>query len=242
MKYHANIGLSAAVCLFLLAGNCCLLASDTGPAGLPAASGGKTNLSNVATVVDSPLELAASTNEMANLDDKHRLAVGDTLSFRIVEDLDDPQSLVVADSGDLAVPYLGRVPARSKTCRQLAFEIKAALEKTYYYHATVILALDKMVLSLGRVYLAGPFRTPGPQDIPSDEVLTLSKAILRAGGFSEVADGHKVTVIRKVGPDGNDTKTYTVDVQKIFDEGKVNLDMPLEPGDLIVVPERLVRF
>ena len=72
-------------------------------------------------------------------------------------------------------------PRRGQTCGQLALEIKAALEKDYYYHATVILAVDAMAKSHGRVDLVGAVRLPGPVELPGDEVVTLSKAILRAG-------------------------------------------------------------
>jgi polysaccharide biosynthesis/export protein len=183
------------------------------------------------------------TNSMQLLDDHYKLAIGDQLSFRILQDEDEPpKQLLVTDSGDLEVPYIGRVPAAGKTCKQLAFELKRALEKDYYYQATVILAVDQRAKSRGKVYLVGPVRNPGPQDIPSDETLTLSKAILRAGGFTDLAERHNVRIIRR-SPDGApDTRVLTVDVAQIFDKGRVQLDVPLQPGDLIVVPERLVRF
>src|SRR5262245_47591353 len=44
-------------------------------------------------------------------DDKYRLRVGDRVSLQIVEDRDSPRSIVVADSGELDVPYIGRVVA-----------------------------------------------------------------------------------------------------------------------------------
>jgi polysaccharide export outer membrane protein len=194
------------------------------------------------------LSTTASTNGMDALDDKHRLAIGDKLSFRILEDLDDPKEplepkpLFVTDSGDIEIPYIGRVPAENKTCKQLALELKAALEKEYYYDATVILAVDFMTKSRGRVYLVGPVRVPGPQEIPSDEVLTLSKAILRAGGFNDYADRHNVKVTRKASAAEGEKRTFIVDVAQIFDKGKTESDLPLEPGDLIYVPERLIRF
>jgi len=194
------------------------------------------------------LSLIAATNSMETLDDKHRLAIGDKLSFRIMEDLEDPKEalepkpLFVTDSGDIEIPYIGRVPAENKTCKQLARELKTALEKEYYYQATVILSVDFMTKSRGRVYLVGPVRVPGPQEIPSDEVLTLSKAILRAGGFSDYADRQNVKVNRKASGAESEKKTFSVDVAEIFDKGKVERDLPLEPGDLIYVPERLIRF
>jgi protein involved in polysaccharide export with SLBB domain len=211
------------------------------------------------------------TNSAFVLDDKHKLAIGDRLSFRILEDEVDPKEVplpfFVTDSGDLEVPYIGRVPAENKTCRQLAAEIKTALEKEYYYQATVILAVDVMTKSHGRVYLVGAVRLPGPVELPGDEVVTLSKAILRAGGFTDYADRRHVKVTRKdtTGKDAvandavtkdamaktatgkaatgkDDKQTFVVDVGEIFDKGKIETDLTLEPGDLIFVPDRLIRF
>ena len=120
-----------------------------------------------------------------------------------------------------------------------ARELKTALENEYYYQATVIIAVDLMAKSRGKVYLVGPVRMPGPQEIPSDEVLTLSKAILRAGGFGNFADRKNVKITRKVG--GQD-KTFVVNVIDILEKGKTTDDLPLEPGDFIYSPERSIRF
>jgi protein involved in polysaccharide export with SLBB domain len=208
---------------------------------LACAADAPTNSSRTNLPAGTPLPLALGATSMATLDDSHKLAIGDLLSFRIEEDQDDqPKSLMLTDSGDVDVPYIGRLPAEGKTCKQLAFEIKRALEKDYYYQATVVLAVDQRAKSRGKVYLVGPVHNPGPQDIPSDEILTLSKAILRAGGFTELAERHNVRIIRRTA--AADKQVLVVDVAQIFDKGKVELDPPLQPGDLVVVPERLVRF
>lgn len=199
------------------------------------------SVSPAASVVTTNVALTGSTNSMDALDDKHRLAIGDRLSFRIVEDEEDPKPLFVTDSGDLEVPYLGRFPAVGKTCKELARDLKAELEREYYYQATVIVAVDVMAKSRGKVYLVGPVRMPGPQEIPSDEVLTLSKAILRAGGFNDFADKHKVKVTRRPAGAGTE-KSFTIDVGEVLEKGRTESDLPLEAGDLIYVPERLIRF
>ena len=176
------------------------------------------------------------------LDDHHKLALGDQLSFRIIEDEEDPLSMTVTDSGDVECPYIGRFPAENKTCKQLANGIKAALEKDYYFEATVVIAVDLKAKTRGRVYLVGALRIPGPQEILTDETLTLSKAILRCGGFTDFADKKNVKVTRKTGPNDTDKQTFIVNVGQIYDNGKVETDVPLEPGDLILVPDRKVRF
>jgi polysaccharide export outer membrane protein len=201
----------------------------------------KTNVSAPSNALaNSPAR--ASTNTADVLDDKYKLAIGDKLSFRIVEDEDDPKPLVVTDSGDLEVPYIGRYPALGKTCKSLAQELKTELCKDYYYQATVILAVDSMTKSRGKIYVVGAVHAPGPQDIPSDEVLTLSKAILRAGSFGDFADKHNVKVTRKDAADQKGEQTFTVNVAQILEKGKTDADIPLEAGDFVYVPERSIRF
>ena len=40
----------------------------------------------------------------------------------------------------------------------------------------------------------------------------------------------------------DDKETFTVDVGEIFDKGKIETDLTLQNGDLIYVPDRLIRF
>jgi polysaccharide export outer membrane protein len=178
------------------------------------------------------------TNSMSVLDDKKRLGSNDYVSFRVVEDRDlESQHLRVNDNGELEVPYIGLVPARGQTCRELAYAIKGALEKEYYYHATVILAVDRVSeKSRGRVYVYGSVKGQGPQEIPADESYTVSKAIIRAGGFGDFANKRKVKVTRKNGKD------FTIDLKRVIEEGRTEEDMVLQPDDQIYVPQRLINM
>jgi len=182
----------------------------------------------------------AYTTSMNVLDDTRTLRVGDQLSVRILEDKKPPFALTVTDSGEVEVPMIGRVPAKTKTCKSLAYAIKAPLERDYYYKATVIVGLDQAGLkSPGRVYLTGQVRTQGPLDIPPDEILTVSKAILRAGGFGDFANQKKVKLVRTK---NGTTTTKIVNCALVYKKAKVELDLPLEPGDTIIVPEKLINF
>jgi polysaccharide export outer membrane protein len=179
------------------------------------------------------------TNGMDVLDDTYKLAVGDSITFQIVEDNNDPQSLSVEDSGDIVIPYLGRYPAEGKTCKQLAIELKKRLEKKYYYQATVIISVDTKITH-GVVYVIGGVKVPGPMEMPKDEVLTVSKAILRAGGFDDFADEKHVRVTRQT--DAGTNEVLMVNVKDVLDEGDTAKDIKVEPGDLIYIQEKTVRF
>jgi protein involved in polysaccharide export with SLBB domain len=175
-------------------------------------------------------------------DDKYKLRVGDRISLQILEDRDAPKSLVVADSGDLDVPYVGRAPAADKTCKQLADELKTQLEKEYYHRATVVIALDLANKLLGRVYVWGQVRNQGPIDMALNENLTAGKAILRAGGFADFANKKRVKVIRGTGADGTGKRTFDLNMVDILEKGKSENDIVLQPDDFIIVPSRLINF
>jgi polysaccharide export outer membrane protein len=180
-------------------------------------------------------------------DGAYKLRAGDTVSFQILEDrvwngLDVPKTLVVADSGELDVPYIGRVMAVDKTCKQLGEEIKTSLEKDYYNTATVILSLNTANRNLGRVYIWGQVRSQGAIDIQVNENLTAGKAILRAGGFADFANKSKVKVVRGSTVTNGEKQTFDLDMKEILENGKIEKDITLQPNDLIIVPSRLVNF
>ncbi len=182
-------------------------------------------------------------------DDTYKLRVGDTVSFQISEDqiwdpLNAPRLLVVQDSGEIELPYVGRVMAVGKTCKQLAGEIKTGLEKDYYQTATVVISMNAASPILGRIYIWGQVHNQGPLDIQVNENLTAGQAILRAGGFADFANQRKVKVIRgSAGADkSKSTQTINLDMEQILSEGKTDKDIILQPGDLIIVPSRLFNF
>ncbi len=181
----------------------------------------------------------ASTAAIPN--DKRLLGIGDHLTFKIVEDDGDHKQLVVTDSGEVDMPLIGLQKVVGRTCKQLEADLKKAYEAKYYYHATIILSVDSMSRDLGRVYVSGAFHAPGPVEIPGDEVFTLSKAVLRAGGFTDFANTHTVIVTRKP-ESGGDNQTFTVDVGEILEKGRTDLDLNVKAGDMIYAPERVIRF
>jgi polysaccharide biosynthesis/export protein len=189
----------------------------------------------------SPVLPTMGGEAMTSLDDHHKISVGDHLSFQIHEDGDDSKELIVTDSGEIEVPCLGHVSVQGMTCRQLALVIKKQLETKYYYHATVIISIDLMSSNLGNVYLSGAVHTPGRITILGNEVFTVSKAVLCAGGFTDAANQHEVVVTRRTGPEGTN-ELFTVDVEQVLERGRTDKDLSLKAGDMIFVPERFNLF
>lgn len=194
---------------------------------------------------------AGLIDSMERLDGNQTLIYDDKLSFRIVEEGAPPISLRVQDSGDIQAPYVGLVKAVGKTPKALAYEIKQALEGTYFVKATVIIALDERPMQPGagrRSMLAqqvefftifGQVIRQGKYELPDNEDVTVSQAILRAGGFSQFAKATAVKVIRKT-PQGN--KTILVNVDAIMTKGELERDIFIRNNDVIIVKEAIAKF
>ena len=221
--------------------------SDLSPAtAAPATNSPPTPSSvlNPSSIFPGTTNTTASATALSSYvaDDKYKLRAGDKVSLQILEDRDQPKSLLVADSGELDAPYIGRVTAADKTCKQLAAELKALLEKEYYYHATIVIALDAANKVLGRIYVTGQVKNQGPIDMAINENLTASHAIMRAGGFADFANRKKVRVIRNAKPGGPGKQTFEMNMIEILDDGKTEKDVLLQPDDVIIVPSRLINF
>jgi protein involved in polysaccharide export with SLBB domain len=195
------------------------------------------------TSISAPTNATVLPSNLAGYvpDDKYKLRVGDKIAFQIIEDRDPARLLTIADSGEVDIPWIGRVAAVDKSCKQLADDCKAELEKEYYHRATVIIALETANRFLGRVSVWGCVKNQGAIDISVNENLKASQAILRAGGFGDFANRKAVKLVREVSP-GLAAKTIIINMVEIIDKGKTEKDVVLQPGDTIFVPTSFVNF
>ena len=175
------------------------------------------------------------------LDDKRALAPGDRLSFRIAEEEDEPTLVAVSSSGEIDFPYVGRVHSSGRTCKAVADDVRRLLEKSFYSKATVGLALETAsTVPMGTYFVTGQVMKQGVEEIPRDREVTVAAAILEAGGFADFADRRRVRLIRTTAEGG--TKRFTVDVKAVLERGDASKDRVVQPGDYIVVPERMFNF
>jgi protein involved in polysaccharide export with SLBB domain len=90
----------------------------------------------------------------------------------------------------------------------------------------------------GKVYVTGQVHLPGGYDIKSGERLTVSTAILAAGGFSDFSDKKHVRLIHKT---ANGDQTAIVNVTEVW-KGQLDGDLAVQPGDVVVVPARMMNY
>ncbi len=193
---------------------------------------------------------------MSALDDKVPLEAGDTISFRVIEDRDEPVTRIVTDTGEIEFPYINGVKVEGKTCHEVAVEVKKLLEVDYYKQATVIIGLDLIVGSdktkpKDMAWVMGEVKQVGPLELMKAQPMTVSQLIMRAGGFGDFADQRKVKVIHRLtgspsasenASDISNAKDFQiVDVKSVFD-GKTSSDPVVRAGDYIIVPKKFINL
>lgn len=179
--------------------------------------------------------------DMNTLDDIQKLQKGYVLDYQVFEDRDEPIKLTVTDSGDLVIPYFeGLIRAAGKTCRQVAFDVKKELENTHYKRATVRVSISSIAYTnIGTFSVQGYVKTPGLYQLLPGETYTVAMAIAKAGGGTDFANLRKVMLTR-VMEDG-ERRSFTINVKRVVEEGKLEEDMDIQAADQIYVPQSFFR-
>jgi len=204
----------------------------------------------------APTEMVKSAsviNDMNVVDNTTPIRTGDLISLRIVEDRNEPIQLRVGVTGDINAPHIGIVKAAGRTCRELAFSMKSQLEKSLYNTATVIVGIDMRPEDIGGrgprtgireeeldvITVFGQVIRQGKYELPINEDMTISQAILLSGGFAQFANPKKVKLVRRT-PQG--AKNILINVDHIMRKGNLDKDVFLRRGDVIIVDEKTVNF
>ncbi len=164
----------------------------------------------------------------------YHIGVDDQLQVSVWHNPDLSVSVPVRPDGKITVPLIGDVQAGGRTPEQVADEIKDKL-KAYVRDPQVAVILTSLRSHeyLSRVRVTGAVRTP--VSIPYRQGMTVLDAILAAGGTTEFAAPDRTELYRK---SGSETRPYAIRLDKILQKGELTTNYPVQPGDVITVPQR----
>jgi len=166
--------------------------------------------------------------------DEYRIGVGDILQVNVWRNPELSMSVPVRPDGKISMPLVGDIVAANLTTKQLSSNIIDSLTNFVRTpQVTVIVTNPSSSDFQLRVRVTGAVRSP--QSIPYREGMTVLDLVLLAGGLNEFASPNKAKLYRKV---NGETKVYPVYVGDILDDGKVETNYPLQPSDIVTVPER----
>ena len=159
----------------------------------------------------------AAFHEM--LDQPYRLGAGDQIRVTVFEQEALTNTYSVDQSGYLAFPLVGAVPARGHTVQQIESALATKLRQGYLRDPDVSVEVDRYrpVFVMGEVGRPGQYAyVPG---------MTAQNAVAIAGGFTPRGNQRDVDITRKV-----NAQVLT---------GRTSIASPVLAGDTIYVRERL---
>lgn len=185
-----------------------------------------------------PVDQNDSRGAMMELDNEKKIEVGDQLEYMVIEDREPPTVVLVDEDGKVDVPLINKVPAVGRTQQALALAISEELKKDYYYQATVIINKHEPEDRRGIVWVMGEASKTGVVEIPPGEILRVTDAIMRAGGFTSFADPSRVVLTRPNEQNPESPQRFDVNVGQILETGDLSQDMILRANDRVFVARR----
>jgi protein involved in polysaccharide export with SLBB domain len=153
--------------------------------------------------------------------------VGDMVSIAFQgtsasEQLLQPYAETVKEDGTVTPPLVGSIVAAGKTPGELQNALQARYNKLYKRLSVNIVTQNRYY------YVSGEVRKPGPEPYLGET--DIIKAISAGGDFTDFANRKKVRLTRA------DGRTEIVNVLRVMEDPQY--DVPVYPGDKILVPRR----
>jgi polysaccharide biosynthesis/export protein len=161
---------------------------------------------------------------------EYRIGRDDLVEVSVYDVPDLASSGRVSASGLLSIPLVGVVEAAGKTTQQLERTIEAALKNKYIKDPHVIVLVREYASQ--PVSIIGAVRMPGTYQIKGQK--TLLDMLAQAQGLDQSA-GKTIQVIRRNGDSPEERETIVVNSEDLFQNGKAELDIPIQAGDTINV-------
>lgn len=172
---------------------------------------------------DSPAPPAVSANYM--------IGPGDTLHVFVFQNDELSVTVPVRPDGKISTPLVEDMVAVGKTPSQLARDIEKSLAEYVKSPKVNVVVMGAMSV-FSQVKVIG--QVLHPQALPYREGMTVLDAVLAVGGLGPFAAGNRAHLVRS--ENGRQTE-IKVKLDALVNSGDMKQNVPLRPGDVLVVPE-----
>ena len=168
---------------------------------------------------------------VVDVEPEYVVGPGDSFNVFVWRQPELSAGVTVRPDGKITTPLIEDVPANGKTPTQLARDMEERL--SIYVRNPVVTVMGSGV---------GPFdqqvrvvgQATSPQALPYTVDMTALDAMIAVGGLGEFAAGNKAIIVRH---EIEDRKQYSVRLDDLIYGGDITANVPLMPGDIIIIPE-----
>ena len=183
-----------------------------------------------AVAPSAPVAAVAPAPQTVN-PDQYVIGPGDTLQVFVWRNPELTATVPVRPDGKISTPLVEDMVAVGKNPSALARDIEKVLSE-YVRAPTVNVIVTQPVGAFGQVQVIGQVTRPG--SLPYRAGMKLLDAVLTVGGVTQFAAGNRTKVERSAQGSKQEIK---VKLDNLLNKGDMSQNLPLQPGDVIVVPE-----
>lgn len=158
---------------------------------------------------------------------------GDTLQVFVWRNPELSITVPVRPDGKISTPLVENMVAVGKTSPQLARDMEGVLSE-YVRSPKVNIIVTTAASAFSLVKVVG--QVLHPQALPYREGMTVLDAVLAVGGLTQFASGNRARIVRI---EKGQENIIHVKLADLVNSGDVRENVPLKPGDVLVVPQSL---
>ena len=157
---------------------------------------------------------------------------GDSVEIFVWSNPELSSTVPVRPDGKITTRLVDEIEASGKTPSQLARDIEKAYSE-YVKNAVVSVIVNGFVgVPYQQVRVLG--EASRPLSIPFRKHMSLLDLMIAVGGLTDFADGNNTVLIRTF--EGKQ-EVFTVRVDDLVRGGDITANIPLWPGDILIIPE-----
>ena len=164
------------------------------------------------------------------------IGVGDLLQISVFEAKELDKTVRVNSRGVVSLPLVGEAQISGLTAIEAEEKIEDMYKSRFIKDPHVSIFVEEQISQ--RITLVGQFKNPGTYDYLSSQ--RLLDVIALGGGLSERAG--QIVQVRRTRYAQGEPNTFIVDLDRLIKEGNVELNIRLNGGDVLFVPEAGVFF
>jgi polysaccharide export outer membrane protein len=185
-------------------------------------------------IIVSLLVLLLGTPALAQQPGAYALQPGDKLEISVWQDQTLNRQIVIAPDGMISFPLVGHIRAAGLTVQGLEKTLSKRLSKNYQAPPQVTVMLSEVTAGgASQVFVTGQVNQPGTYPLTAG--MTVMQALALSGGLGKFAAKGRIQVHRRV---SGSEQVFVFDYSDFESGRNLTGNIPLQPGDVIVVPER----
>lgn len=168
--------------------------------------------------------------QIASAQPSYKLNPGDVLQVDVWNEDSLTREIQVMPDGYISFPLAGNIKVGGHTSEEAAHELAKGLSKYLKDAPTVTISISK--LAGNKIYVLGKVNRPG--EFPINRPTDIMQALAMAGGLNTFASENNIHVLRRA--EDGEQKAISFEYGDVKDGEKLNTNILLQSGDVVVVP------